>query len=62
MSQKRIAKTRIYEKIDESRGDAINLFQDLIRINSENPGERRGDESQIAHFVANYMQELGMKV
>jgi len=62
MSEKERVKMRIYEKIEESREEAIELFQHLIRINSENHGEDRGNERQIAHFVANYMQGIGMKV
>lgn len=37
----------------------IKLTQDLIRINSQNPP---GDEFEIACFVKNYLQGLGIKV
>lgn len=36
----------------------IKLIQDLIRIDSQNPP---GDEAEIAGFVRNYLQRLGLK-
>ena len=36
----------------------IRLTQKLISINSENPP---GDESRIAVFVKNYLDELGLR-
>ena len=36
----------------------IKLLQQLIRINSENPP---GNESQIAYFVKEYLDDLGLR-
>jgi len=36
----------------------IKLTQDLIRINSENPA---GNEAEIAWFVKNYLEDMGIK-
>ncbi len=42
--------------VDKKR--LIKLFQDLLRINSENPP---GDEKAIAAFVARYLKAMGLK-
>ena len=41
-----------------NRKRLIKLTQDLIRINSENPG---GDEAKIALFVKDFLRDLGLR-
>lgn len=47
-------------KIDE--GSLIKLARDLIRIPSVTKGIDRGDEKEIADFLAKRMKEIGLKV
>jgi len=53
------AKSRVLEKIDQLRADAIKLLQDLIRIPSPNPP---GDEVEMARVTADYLRKLGFEV
>lgn len=52
-------KESVWGKVDELQGEAIQLFQDLVRIPSFNPP---GNEKEIADYCADFMRRLGMEV
>jgi succinyl-diaminopimelate desuccinylase len=53
------AKSRVLDRFESMKDEALRLLQDMIRIPSPNPP---GDEKAIANFNANYMREQGLDV
>ena len=53
------AKRVVLAKINELRGEAIDLLARMIRIPSPNPP---GNEKAIANFNADYMRRQGLSV
>ena len=49
------------EQIKEFENEVVVLCQELIRFASVNHGEGVGDESAIAHYVADKLAEVGIK-
>ena len=45
---------------EELERDVITLCQELIRIPSVNFGEGKGDEEEVAHYVAAKLNEVGI--
>ena len=50
-------RSKILEKIDESKDDAIKLLQEMVAIPSVT-----GDEAAIQEFLSDYMQKIGLEV
>ena len=46
---------------EELENDVVSLCQELIRIPSVNFGEGKGDESAVAQYVVNKLDEVGIK-
>src|SRR5262249_41408970 len=53
------AKRVVLAKINELRGEAVDLLAQMIRIPSPNPP---GNEKAIANFNADYMRKQGLSV
>ena len=51
-------------EINISKEKIISILQDLIKINSVNPLLQHGSpgEREIAHFIGNYLENLGLEV
>lgn len=54
-----------YSKVIESvaTGELVKFTQDILRINSVYDPEKEGfNEEKVAHFIANYLKEMGLEV
>ena len=49
------------EQITELENETIQICQELIQIPSVNYGEGKGDEKDVAHYVARKFSEVGIK-
>ena len=48
------------EQIKSLEDETVQLCQELIQIPSVNFGEGQGNESEIAHYVAEKLREVGI--
>ena len=54
-------KGRVYKLSDQHQKDSLEFFRKLIKIQSENYGNGKGNEKNIANFVSDALSPLGLK-
>ena len=55
------SKPKIYETADQHQKDSVEFFRQLIRIQSENYGNAKGNERDMANFVSDTLSALGLR-